>query len=77
MLAEFLHHREMCVFPGVVFGSRMPAHPPSMPRLALAGKPRGVVAIGAGRDYIWAMDEKELDEFAKRFLGYCTIRTHV
>ena len=41
--------------------------PARMPRLALAGKPRGVVAIGAGRDYIWAMDDKELDEFAKRF----------
>jgi rubrerythrin len=40
-----------------------------MPRLALSGKPRGMVAIGAGRDYIWAMDDKELDKFAKRFLG--------
>ena len=44
-------------------GLRMPAHPPSMmPRLALAGKPRGVVAIGAGRGYIWAMDEKDISE---------------
>jgi rubrerythrin len=27
------------------------------------------VAIGTGREYIWAMDDKELGEFAKRFLG--------
>ena len=33
-----------------------------MPRLALAGKPRGVVTISAGRGYIWAMDEKDIIE---------------
>jgi hypothetical protein len=31
-----------------------------LPRFARAGKPRGVVATGAGRAYIWPMDEKEV-----------------
>ena len=36
---------------------------------ARIGKPRGVVAIDHGRDYIWAMDEEELETFARAFLG--------
>jgi hypothetical protein len=48
MFAELLHHREICVLRGVVGQSAVPGHAGMMPRLALAGKPRGMVAIGAG-----------------------------
>jgi predicted Zn-ribbon and HTH transcriptional regulator len=36
--------------------------PVRMPRFAPAATPRGVVAIGDGRNYIWVMDEKDIIE---------------
>jgi rubrerythrin len=33
-----------------------------MPRFAPARKPREVVVVGAGRNYIWTMDEKDIIE---------------
>ena len=41
-------------------GVRCQLMPASLPRFAPAVKPRGTVAIGVGRDYIWTMDETEL-----------------
>ena len=41
-------------------GVRCQLMPASLPGFAPAVKPRGTVAIGVGRDYIWTMDETEL-----------------
>jgi len=47
-LAQALDHREVRLLPSVVGRCPVPV------------KPRGTVAIGVGRDYIWTMDETEL-----------------
>ena len=53
-LAEPDQHRQVGLLPSIVLGDVMPTHPAMVACFAATGKPRGLVALAAGLDYIWA-----------------------